>query len=334
MEINLIKRLKVSRDHNNVLFIGGPTASGKTSLAIKVAQEFIDNGQATSIISADSRQIYTGMTICSAKPVERSEERINKDTYKNPIQYQGVDHYLFDIKHPDQRYTLFDFKNQTEEIIKRLHQKGHKVIVAGGTGLYVDSVVNNYQQSESTQDESIKEQLLKDYKEIESQSSKQEANLYFWNILNESSIEEAKNIDKNNWQGVLRALEVQYVSKQNKSSLSSKSDPNFEIQMIILDPPREELYEHINNRCEIMLSEGLVDETKTLLENYSKDLPSMTSIGYREITQYLEGQITKEEALQKFQKATRNYAKRQLTWFRRYKDYKNTQFIDSYKLLK
>lgn len=334
MQTNLIKQLSISIDTQNVLFIGGPTASGKTGLAVKIATELIDSGQLCSIISADSRQIYLDMTVCTAKPIERDSQNFSNETFKIPVKYMGIDHYLFDIKKPNQRYTLFDFKEQTEFLIDYLQSQGQKVIVVGGTGLYIDSVINNYTQKAQTQDQKLKAELLQEYKDQLKKTSKHEANIYFWNRLNTLSVSEAANIAKNNWQGVLRALEVYYTSKESKAAISSKSEPKFPYQLIVLNPPRQELYNYINQRCSEMLDEGLIEETKSLLKKYSSEIPAMTSIGYREFKQYLEGSITKDEALQKFQKSTRNYAKRQVTWFRRYKTNPHTSFIDSYKLLK
>lgn len=334
MERNLIKELNLSSDYQSVLFIGGPTASGKTGLAIKIAHQFQNMNQPTSIISADSRQIYVGMTVCTAKPIERPKSQISSKTYELPVNYKNVDHYLFDIKEPNQRYTLFDFKDQAEQLIKYLHNKKQKVIVAGGTGLYIDALINNYSHSKKTEDQVIKQNLLEEYNSLKQTKSKEEANLKFWKDLESLLPSQAQNIAENNWQGVLRALEVYYVSQEEKTSVSSKSEPSFKYQMVILNPPRHELYNHINRRCEEMVSEGLVEETKRLHSTYSKELPAMTSIGYREFTQYLDGSLSQQEALSQFQKATRNYAKRQLTWFRRYKDNPHCVFVDSYSLLK
>ncbi len=329
---SLVQKLKINTDQKNILFIGGPTASGKTSLAVQIAQEFKSSLKTDcSIISADSRQIYIGMTICTAKPLER--QTLNTDFLK-PLSYQGVDHYLLDFVEPDQRYTLFDFKEQAEQLIKKLHTKNHKVIIAGGTGLYIDALINNYQhQAESTEDPIFRKQIEAEYQQIRHNFSQEKANKFFWERLKSISAKEAQNTPENNWQGVLRAIEVIHTTGEAKSSLSSKSEPNFNYQLLVLNPPRQKLYDHINKRCLEMFQSGLIQETKTLLQKFPTDHPSMTSIGYREVNAYLEGEITREEAIQKFQKSTRNYAKRQLTWFRRYKDHPHTQFIDSYKIL-
>jgi tRNA dimethylallyltransferase len=333
---NLIQKLSINQDPANVLFIVGPTASGKTSLAIQIAQEFQKADQPTSIISADSRQIYKDMTICTAKPVERIEEtqKDKSELYLEPIQYKKVDHYLFDIVEPNQRYTLFDFQEQAQNLINKLHKKNHKVIVAGGTGLYIDSLINNYQHSKiNTEDKDYKNKLIQQHTSITRTISRCEANISLWNQLNAISPKEAAKIDQNNWQGVIRALEVIHSASATKSSLSSKSKPDFSYQLIVLNPNRQDLYNHINKRCLEMFEQGMIDETKHLIQKYSTKLPSMTSIGYRQVNQMLNNEITKEEAITQFQQATRRYAKRQLTWFRRYKEYSQAKFIDSYKLL-
>lgn len=333
---NLITKLAIDKDQANVLFIVGPTASGKTSLAVQIAQEFQKADQPTSIISADSRQIYKDMTICTAKPVERIEknQKDKNELYLEPIQYKKVDHYLFDIVEPDERYTLFDFQEQAQNLINKLHKKNHKIIIAGGTGLYVDSLINNYQHSKTdTENIDYKNKLIDQHREITRTTSKDKANISLWNKLNEISPKEASKIDQNNWQGVIRALEVIHSTSTTKSALSSKSEPNFSYQLIVLNPNREDLYNHINKRCLEMFEQGMIDETKHLIQQYSTKLPSMTSIGYKQVNQMLNSEITKEEALAQFQQATRRYAKRQLTWFRRYKQYPQAKFIDSYELL-
>lgn len=345
--MNYLNQLNISQDLANVLFIGGPTASGKTSLSIRIAKDLQQKNQQVSIISADSRQIYSQMTVCTAKPVERSQSP-TKTSYLDPINYQGIDHYLFDIVEPDQRYTLFNFQEQTKEIIQMLHKKSHKVLIVGGTGLYIDSLINNYSiksseskslnsehQNQNNQEaENYKQKLLKQHQSLTKSHGLSHANQQLWDQLERSLPKEAAQINKNNWQGVIRALEVYHVTGAAKSSLSSKSKPDFQYQMLVLNPPRPDLYNHINKRCEEMISEGLIEETKSLLKKYNPDLPSMTSIGYRQIQQLLNSEISQDKAIEDFQQATRKYAKRQLTWFRRYKANPYAQFIDSYKLLK
>jgi tRNA dimethylallyltransferase len=332
--MNLLQELNINPDQANVLFIGGPTASGKTGLAIKIAQAFQDKGQPTSIISADSRQIYLGMTVCTAKPVERKTQ-LNTNAYLEPVPFQGVDHYLFDVVKPDQRYTLFDFQSQSKTLIQNLHKQNHKVIVAGGTGLYIDSLINNYTlNSHTTENKAYKEKLTHEYRQQKSKLGLQKANQDLWEKLHQLAPEEASKINQNNWQSLIRALEVLASANQTKSSLSSKSEPDFQYQMLVLTPPRQDLYDYINQRCLEMFEKNLIQETKSLTQVYSKSLPAMTSIGYKQVQSLLTKEISKEEAIQSFQQATRKYAKRQLTWFRRYKDNPHTKFIDSYKLLK
>jgi len=178
--MSLINHLQIKESTKNLLFIGGPTASGKTGLAIKIAKELIDQQQKVSIISADSRQIYRDMTICTAKPVVRDNFLKSDELYLSPIKYDGIDHYLFDIVEPNDRYSLFDFKAQAESLIKKLHNDGEKVIVAGGTGLYIDSLIHNYQLNPiKSYDANLKLTLAKEYEDLLKKTTKDSANLAF-----------------------------------------------------------------------------------------------------------------------------------------------------------
>lgn len=331
----LLQELKINPSYLDVLVIGGPTASGKTALSVRIAKELIHEGQPAWVISADSRQIYTEMDICSAKPTKRALESdiLSENVHLDPIPYKEVPHFLFDIKNPDQKYTLFDFKEQAEEIIELAHSQEIKVVIAGGTGLYIDALINNYSIKGPTTSSTIRKALEDEYQKMSQKEGEDYAKQTMWGRLNNTTPNQAIKHPPGDIYGVLRSLEVALTTNSSKSDLATKNKPTFDYQMIILDPPREQLYDYINNRCQEMLDEGLIEETMSLIKKYSLDLPAMTSIGYKQFSQYLNDKISKEEALMSFQKATRNYAKRQLTWFRRYKGNSNVKFIDSYKLL-
>ncbi len=280
----------------DVVFVVGPTATGKTDLAIKIAQQH--NG---SVISADSRQIYFEMDIGTAKAAVRRP--IEPVDYTEPIQIEGIDHYLIDIAFPDQRYTLFEFKTQAEALIQQLQKEGKLPIVAGGTGLYADSLINNYQME--PEDHELREELEK----LDGQT--------LWEKLNEVDPESAESLHPNDQRRVLRKLEIAMIAGE-KLERSRKPDFN----PIILEPKyeRQDLYEKIEKRIDWMVEQGLVEETENLLEKYDENLPALSSLGYKEIGEYLKGERSLDEALYEFKKHTRHFAKRQISWFRRYKN--------------
>jgi len=314
-----------------VTFVIGPTATGKTDLGIKIAKQL-----GGSIISADSRQMYIDMTIGTAKPLTREgfdqidiPKKNTQDLWQTPVQLEGIDHYLFDIAYPDERYTMFDFKEQASQLIEKLDHP----IVVGGTGLYVDSLINNYTlktQEESRQDNlensqaaiQIRASLEEEYRQHVQKSCESEARQIMWDKLNEIDPETAQETHPNNWRYVSRALELFELTGESKKTVAQKTPPPFEVELIGIEYPREKLYERIEMRIDMQMEAGLLEETRQLFEKYPSDTRSLSSLGYLELKKHLDGELSLEEAVSLFKKNTRHFAKRQISWFRRYKNMK------------
>lgn len=278
------------KNKENLFILIGPTAIGKTELSINLAKKM--NGE---IISADSMQIYKYMNIGSAK--------ITKE------EMEGVPHHLIDNISPDEDFTVANYKNHTKTLINDINKKGKLPIIAGGTGLYVNSIVYDLQFTEVPPNDDIRDEL--EY------------------LSNEHLHKELEMVDKisadrlspNDRKRLIRALEIykstgKTMSEYNKDFRTENKDYN--LVMIGLNMDRAELYNRINLRVDIMVGAGLIEEVKGLLEmGYDKSLVSMQGIGYKEIIMYLEGRLSIDESISLIKQKTRNYAKRQLTWFRR-----------------
>ena len=273
----------------DVIAIVGATASGKTAYSIELAKE-IDG----EIISADSRLVYKGFNISAAKPT--IEER------------QGIPHYMIDIVEPDFEYSAGLYKQQAKKIINDIIKRGKTPIIAGGTGLYIDILLKNYDLPEIPADRPLREELKKYTKD----------DLY--NKLLELDSDAGEIIDKNDSKKIIRAIEIiKTTGKSLKNSRGIKPS-EYNIKWIGKNFDRKTLYERIDKRVGIMVENGLVEETKGLLDKYG-DIPNITStIGYREISGYLYDKYSLEEGIALLKKNTRNYAKRQLTWFRKNPD--------------
>ena len=287
-----------------VVAIVGPTASGKTSLSIEIAKRF--NGE---IVSFDSMQVYKYMNIGTAKPTE--EER------------EGIPHYMIDEVEPTEPLNVVDFTAKAKGYIEDILDKGKLPVLVGGTGLYVDAIVNNTEFSESKRDDEYRESLMK--------LAEEKGNACVHEMLKEIDIDAYNSIHENNIRRVIRALEVYHTTGKTftQSNIDSKREREYDVLFLGLDMDRETLYERINRRVDIMLDEGLVDEVKSIMEmNLGKESTAMQAIGYKEIIEWLEGRASFEEAVETLKMESRRYAKRQLTWFRRNKeinwlDYKN-----------
>lgn len=280
-----------------IIILTGPTAVGKTNLSIDLAKEL--NAE---IISADSMQIYKYMDIGSAK--------ITID------EMQGVKHYLVDEVTPDYVFSVSEFQKRADDYIEKINDENKRVLVTGGTGLYLNSLIYNMDFAKSDANNELREKLR-----IELEENGID---YMHNKLKELDPEAAQRIHKNNTKRVIRALEV-YLSgeKMNDFSKDLKFNEKYNPIIIVLNREREHLYERINKRVDIMMDNGLIDEVKNLLKmGYTKDMISMQGIGYKEIIKYLDGEYTLDEAIDIIKRDSRRYAKRQLTWFRRYDDAK------------
>ena len=280
-----------------IIILTGPTAVGKTNLSIDLSKKL--NAE---IISADSMQIYKYMDIGSAKVTEE--------------EMQGVKHYLVDEVTPDYAFSVSEFQKRADSYIDKINSENKKVLVTGGTGLYLNSLIYNMDFAKSNADNKLREELRK---ELETNGID-----YMHNKLKELDEDAASRIHKNNTKRVIRALEVCLTGeKMNDFSNDLQFNEKYEPTIVVLNREREHLYQRINKRVDIMIENGLEQEVKNLLSmGYSKDLVSMQGIGYKEIIKYLDGEYTYDEAIEIIKRDSRRYAKRQLTWFRRYQDAK------------
>ncbi|MBN1494311.1 tRNA (adenosine(37)-N6)-dimethylallyltransferase MiaA [Candidatus Peregrinibacteria bacterium] len=274
-----------------LLVILGPTASGKTSFSIEIAKKF--DGE---VVSADSRQVYKFMDIGTAK-VKTNET-------------EGIPHYMIDEVDPDKEFTLADYVRKAKFYIDEILKHGKLPILVGGTGLYIRAICQNYNIPRVAPNYEIRDQLEKEILENGEDA--------VYKKLIKLDPEAAAKIHPHNHVYVIRAIEVA-MSGMNKRDMNGESEYN--ILKIGIDWEREKLYSRIDERAKNQIDEGLINETKTLLQKgYSIKLPSMSSLGYPEITAYIKGEISLTCALEMIQQNTRNYAKRQLTWFRREPD--------------
>ncbi len=277
-----------------LLVLGGPTAVGKTELSIKLAKEL--NGE---IISADSMQIYKYMDIGSAKVTEQEMD--------------GIKHHLIDVIEPNLPFSVADFKEYGEISLKNILSKNKFPIIAGGTGLYINSLTCNMTFTEAEKDEEYRLYLEK--------LSEEKGNDFVHEMLKEIDPISYKEIHANNRKRVIRALEVYKLTKKPFSSFNAGEDfykSDYDVYYYVLTMNRDKLYEKINKRVDIMIEKGLLEECIKLKEmGYTSDMQSMQGIGYKEILYYLENKISFEDAVNMIKQGSRNYAKRQLTWFRR-----------------
>lgn len=280
-----------------VVAVFGPTASGKSSLGLLLAEKF--NG---AVVSVDSMQLYRGMDIGTAKPTAEEQARIP--------------HYMIDCLNPEDSFSVYDFKLQAENSIRHIAEQGKLPILVGGTGLYFDAMFNNTQFGEMKTDPRIHHELTA---RAESEGG-------------EALLDELRKIDPltaaplhaRDLKRIVRGLEVYYTTGKTLTEFkneSHKSKCEFDfLKLQLMYRSRDILYERINRRVDLMLEQGLIDEAQSI---YSQSLMSGTSsqaIGYKELLPYLQGESTLEECIEHLKMKTRNYAKRQITWFKRYSD--------------
>lgn len=299
----------------------GPTASGKSSLAIAIAKAC--NGE---IIQADSRNVYRKMNIGTAKPVgdkkfaaevrpedveargiheKHREMNILELFEEKPLLVEGIPHWGIDLVDPDEPFSVQDFKTYAEKKIWEIAKRGHVPILAGGTGLYIQAVVDNLQFTDTEPDLALRAQL--------NDLSNEELEHRLWRIDPEA----AETIDVHNRRRLIRAIEVVEQSGKPLKEQQQKGEQMYDVLILGIERPREELYERIDTRVDQMIAEGLVDEVRALKEEYGCEVQSMTGIGYRQICAFLEGYMKLRDAIEVLKRDTRHYAKRQLTWFRR-----------------
>lgn len=278
-----------------VIVICGPTASGKTALSIELAKKV--NGE---IISADSMQIYKDMNIGTAKPTIE--------------EMQGIKHYLLGYVSPEERYSVAQYKQDAKIAIKEILQKGKVPIIVGGTGLYVDSLIYEIEYNDIKLDEEYRKQLEK--------IAENEGLEVLYNQAVKIDKEAMQKISPNDKKRIMRVLEIYKATGKTKTEqeLESRRNPvEYDYRVFAIDWDREILYQRINKRVDIMIEQGLIEEVKGILEKYIKFPTAMQGLGYKEVVDYINGEYTKEEMIEKIKMETRRYAKRQLTWFRKNK---------------
>lgn len=273
-----------------LILIVGPTAVGKTELAIQLAQSL--NGE---IVSADSRLFYRGMNIGTAKP--------------SPAEMARVPHHLIDIVNPDETLSLAVFQQKAQEIIADIHARGKLPFLVGGTGQYIRAVTEGWTPPEVTPNARMREVL---------EGMKEERGIdWLYEVLKFLDPEAADKIDARNFRRTIRALEVIFTTGRKFSEQRGRGDAPYQLVTIGLTRPRAELYQRVDERIEKMFADGLLNEVKGLLaQGYSPTLPSMSAIGYRECVGVVQGHLTTEQAQAEMKRITRVFVRRQANWFK------------------
>lgn len=278
----------------NCIIIAGPTASGKTKISIELAKRL--NGE---IVNADSMQVYKDLNVGTAKATKAEMEHIP--------------HHMLDVVNMFEDFTVSDYKNMAMPIIRDIISRNKTPIIVGGTGFYINSLLFNMDYGNSSKDDTIREK----YENL----AKEYGNEYVYNILKSIDEDTAEKLHANDLKRVIRAIEI-FETTGNKKSAMQNTMQTFETGLnpliIGLNMDREKLYSRINQRVDIMIEDGLIEEVKNLVNNGLNDsYQSMSGIGYKEIYSFLNNKISKEEAIELIKKNTRNYAKRQITWFKK-----------------
>lgn len=277
---------------NKVIIIAGPTAVGKTKTAVETAKKLN-----THIISCDSMQIYKKMDIGTAKVTEDEKE--------------NIPHHLIDIVEPDEYYSVGSYAEDSQKEIKKLFAQNLVPVFAGGTGLYINSIIYKMDFNDTSKDDDIRKKFETYYKE-----HGQDA---LFELLAKKDKHAADSIDRQNVKRVIRALEITEKNSSVKpfNKISRKQDYQSMLYVLYLD--RAVLYERINSRVDKMIESGLIEEVESILKSgISRDAVSLKAIGYRQIIDYLDGKTDKESAIELIKRDSRRYAKRQYTWFKRY----------------
>lgn len=274
-----------------IVAIVGPTAVGKTQLSIEIAKRF--NGE---VISGDSMQVYKQFDIGTAKIL--------------PEEMQGIPHHLLDIREPHEEYSAADFKKHVEVLVEEITSKGRLPIIVGGSGLYIQSALFDYNFPDIKRDEKRTEELMNQVRE--------EGIEEIYHRLELIDPEQAKKIHPNNHRRVIRALEIYETTGKTKTDWEKDQtiETPYDIIFIGLEMERETLYSEINKRVDLMFENGLLEEVTNLHQQGLKDTQAMKAIGYKEFIDYLEGREELSEAIDKLKQNSRRYAKRQYTWFR------------------
>lgn len=298
---------------DKVVFITGPTASGKSSIALEVAKK-IDG----EVISCDSQQVYKEMDIGTNK-IKKS-------------QMDGINHHMIDFVDPRDEYSVQDFSRKSRDLIEKINLSGRIPIVTGGTGFYIDSILFDMNYGDTPKDKNIR----KKYEKIKDEKGNQ----YLHSVLSSVDKKSADKYHYNETNRVIRALEIYELTgklpsdlRKGKNKLNRKIDP---ILFFINYEDRSILYDKINTRVLLMFNEGLYNEFLYLLDEYGLDKKSqsMRAIGYKELFNLYDNKLTKKDTIKLIQRNTRRYAKRQVTWMRKYLDYDFTSYKNRDKIKK
>jgi len=287
-----------------VIVIAGPTASGKSGLAVELAKRI--NGE---IISADSMQIYKDMNIGTAKITKEEMQQIN--------------HYMLDFVSPNERYSVSSYKKEAEKCIEEIINKGKIPIICGGTGLYIDSLIYNIEFLEEEIDETYRNEL-NEIANIEGLDK-------LYKMAMKIDPKAMEKISKNDQKRIIRVLEIYHKTGKTKTEQdleSRKNEVKYDYKVFAINMDREVLYDRINKRVDKMIKDGLIDEVESILQKYDEFPTAMQGLGYKEVVDYLNNNLSKEEMIEKLKMETRRYAKRQLTWFKKNKE---TYWIDRRK---
>ena len=278
-----------------VIVIAGPTASGKSNLAVELAKR-IDG----EIVSADSMQIYKDMDIGTAKVTEE--------------EMQGIKHYMLDIVSPNERYSVSSYKKDAEKCIEEILRKGKNPIICGGTGLYIDSLIYGIEFLEEEIDETYRNKL--------NQIAETEGLENLYNEAIKIDPEAMQKISKNDKKRIIRVLEIYHKTGKTKTQQDMESRKNgvkYNYKVFAINMDREVLYDRINKRVDKMINMDLIDEVKSILGKYQEFPTAMQGLGYKEVVDYINGTLNKDEMIDKVKMETRRYAKRQITWFKKNK---------------
>lgn len=288
-----------------ILIICGATASGKSSASIKIAENI--NGE---IISADSMQIYRGLDIGTAKITEKEK--------------RGINHYMIDVVNPKDNYSVSEYTADATKCIDSISNNGHIPIICGGTGLYIDGILYEYAYGKCGSDDALRESLSKKYDIDDGESLYKE--------MLQLDKDDTIKYHKNNKHRLIRAWEIYLLSGKTKSQLSQDKTARYDAEIIVINREREELYRRIDMRVDQMFECGIVNEIESLLKSgVGFDCQSMQAIGYKEFKPYFDGDISLDEVKNLIKLNTRHYAKRQLTWF---KQYKNASWLEPSEAVK
>ena len=276
-----------------LIVVAGPTASGKTACAVELCLRI--GGE---VVSADSMQIYRGMDVLSAMPTA--------------AEMRGVKHHMLGVADPSEKYSAVTYRDRANEVIADILARGERVVVCGGTGLYIDALTRPLSFSERS-DEKLHDELLR-------MADEPGGRTRLHRMLEEIDPDSAMRLHENDVRRVARAIEIYRltgVTQTEQARLDAQREGDYDEQVFALEWPREMLYERISRRVDAMLAAGLIDEVRRLKRDSARYPTAAQAIGYKEIAAALDGRMDMDEAVEQVKQATRNYAKRQLTWLRR-----------------